>query len=65
MVAAFVAKAPEITIERGVVCIEAESGDEILQWHMPLFEFQMALARAERVLAGHLSESRVIALHSH
>lgn len=62
MVAAYIAEAPEFTIERDVVCIKAQSGDEILQWHIPVVSFRIAVCRSVRVLADHEKRGEVVAI---
>jgi hypothetical protein len=63
--AAYIAKAPQVTIENGVAQIEACSNGEILCWHIPLREFRMALARANRTLLEHDEAGEVVALRGH
>jgi hypothetical protein len=60
MVAAYVAQAPDMQIENGVVCIKAISHGEIVCWHMPLLEFRRGVVRATVLLSQHDAAGRVV-----
>ncbi len=51
--AAYISKAPEITIEHGVAKVRAVSEGKVLCWHLPVEEFRMAVQLAARVLERH------------
>lgn len=51
--AAYIDRAPKITIEHKVACIKARSGGAVLCWHLPLEEFRIAVDEANQLLAKH------------
>ncbi len=58
--AAYIARAPEITIVDGVAKVKAVSEGETLCWHLPLLEFRKAVAHAVRALAMHDAAGSVV-----
>lgn len=58
--AVYLDKAPEITIENGVVCFHTRSNGEAIPIYMPLLEFRKSLAGSIRLIAEYDARGTVV-----